>query len=374
MAWITKKTTSKGETRYLVGWREPDGTRKHESRRTKAEADRLKRQVEDQLDRNEYTPKADRDVPLGKYIEDLIASDESLGVMKGSTAYGYRKDLHVHIAPVLGHRPIGKVTVDDLRKFFGSLNTAHVGPSAKAKVYRLLAKAFNTAEKEGRLSRSPLKAIPRPKEPRTEKQIPTIDNVVAIADAADPAYRVPILVAAFAGLRSGEVGGLRRQDVDFERREIKVRQAVRTEGGQRVIGELKTPASRRTLPVGTLVDEIARHIELFPPADDGRIFTTNGSKGVVTHGTMNKAVHAAAARAGIEPVPNAHLLRHFTASLLIQKRANIKQIQKFMGHASAKETLDTYADLFPGDLDELAVITDQARLGAKAVPVLVAAS
>ena len=55
MAWITKKTTSKGETRYLVGWREPDGTRKHESRRTKAEADRLKRQVEDQLDRNEYT-------------------------------------------------------------------------------------------------------------------------------------------------------------------------------------------------------------------------------------------------------------------------------------------------------------------------------
>ena len=35
-------------------------------------------------------------------------------------------------------------------------------------------------------------------------------------------------------------------------------------------------------------------------------------------------------------------------------------------------TLDTYADLFPEDLDELAVITDQARLGARAVASLVA--
>jgi integrase len=371
MAWITKKTTSKGETRYLVGWREPDGTRKHESRRTKAEADRLKRQVETQIDHGEYVPKSNREVPLATYISDLIASDESLGAMRGSTAYGYRKDLKVHIAPVLGNRPIGNITTDQLRKFFGDLEC---GPSAKAKVYRLLAKAFNTAFKEGRLPRSPLKAIARPKEPRTEKSLPTLDDVAAIADAADPAYRVPILVAAFTGLRSGEIGGLRLQDVDFEGRKINVRQAVRTEGGQRVIGELKTDKSRRTIPVGSLTEEIARHIELFPPADDGRIFTTNGHKGIVTHGTMNKAVHAAAKRAGVEPAPNAHLLRHFTASLLIRAGANVKQVQKFMGHATAKETLDTYADLWPEDLDELAVITDRARLQVTTAPQLVEVS
>ena len=371
MAWIDKRTTSKGEVRYLVGWREPDGTRKHESRRTKAEADRLKRQIEDQLDKNEYVQKANREVPLATYISDLIASDESVGVMRGSTAYGYRKDLTVHIAPAIGQRPIGNITTDQLRQFFGNLKC---GPSAKAKVHRLLAKAFNTAVKEGRLPRSPLAAIPRPKEPRTEKPLPTIDNVAAIADAADPAYRVPILVAAFAGLRSGEIGGLRLQDIDFEQRKINVRQAVRTEGGQRVIGELKSDSSRRTLPVGSITDEIARHIELFPPADDGRIFTTNGHKGIVTHGTMNKAVRAAATRAGVEPVPNAHLLRHFTASLLIRAGASIKQVQRFMGHATATMTLDTYADLWPEDLNELAVITDRARLQVTTAPQLVEAS
>jgi integrase len=49
------------------------------------------------------------------------------------------------------------------------------------------------------------------------------------------------------------------------------------------------------------------------------------------------------------------------ASLAISAGANIKVLQRMLGHASAAMTLDRYADLFEDDLDTVAVVLDQAR-------------
>jgi hypothetical protein len=46
-----------------------------------------------------------------------------------------------------------------------------------------------------------------------------------------------------------------------------------------------------------------------------------------------------------------HDLRHTAASLAISAGANVKAVQKMLGHASAAMTLDVYADLFDDDLD-----------------------
>ncbi|WP_263407433.1 tyrosine-type recombinase/integrase [Arthrobacter sp. NicSoilC12] len=55
-----------------------------------------------------------------------------------------------------------------------------------------------------------------------------------------------------------------------------------------------------------------------------------------------------------------HDLRHTAASLAISAGANVKSVQAMLGHASATMTLDTYADLFPDDLDAVAVALDAA--------------
>jgi hypothetical protein len=39
--------------------------------------------------------------------------------------------------------------------------------------------------------------------------------------------------------------------------------------------------------------------------------------------------------------------------------ANVKALQRMLGHSSAKETLDTYADLFDDDLDSVAAALDR---------------
>lgn len=56
-----------------------------------------------------------------------------------------------------------------------------------------------------------------------------------------------------------------------------------------------------------------------------------------------------------------HDLRHTAASLAISAGANVKAVQRMLGHASAAMTLDTYAELFEDDLDSVAVALDSQR-------------
>ena len=54
-----------------------------------------------------------------------------------------------------------------------------------------------------------------------------------------------------------------------------------------------------------------------------------------------------------------HDLRHTAASLAVAAGANVKAVQRMLGHASAAMTLDVYADLFDDDLDAVADALDR---------------
>ena len=62
-----------------------------------------------------------------------------------------------------------------------------------------------------------------------------------------------------------------------------------------------------------------------------------------------------------------HDLRHTAASLAISAGANVKVVQKLLGHASAAMTLDTYADLFDDDLNAVAVRLNEAAISSNVV-------
>jgi integrase len=61
-----------------------------------------------------------------------------------------------------------------------------------------------------------------------------------------------------------------------------------------------------------------------------------------------------------------HDLRHTAASLAVQAGANVKAVQRMLGHASAAMTLDVYAGLFGDDLDAVADRLDEAAARARA--------
>jgi integrase len=59
-----------------------------------------------------------------------------------------------------------------------------------------------------------------------------------------------------------------------------------------------------------------------------------------------------------------HDLRHTAASLAISSGANVKGVQRVLGHASAAMTLDVYADLFDDDLEAVSTALNTARSAA----------
>lgn len=63
-------------------------------------------------------------------------------------------------------------------------------------------------------------------------------------------------------------------------------------------------------------------------------------------------------RAGLPEWATPHDLRHNYASLLIRSGASIKVVQRRLGHASAKTTLDTYGHLFPDEDDRTRLAVD----------------
>jgi hypothetical protein len=61
-----------------------------------------------------------------------------------------------------------------------------------------------------------------------------------------------------------------------------------------------------------------------------------------------------------------HDSRHTAASLAVAAGANVKAVQRMLGHASAAMTLDVYADLFGDDMDAVADRLDEAAAASRA--------
>jgi integrase len=73
-----------------------------------------------------------------------------------------------------------------------------------------------------------------------------------------------------------------------------------------------------------------------------------------------------AATTPVFPTITPHDLRHTAASLAVSSGANIKAVQRMLGHAKASMKLDVYADLFDEDLDVVADRLDTAIKSASA--------
>jgi integrase len=125
----------------------------------------------------------------------------------------------------------------------------------------------------------------------------------------------------------------------------------------------------RTVPVPVFVARLLE-TEIADRDSTALVFESVRSGGYLTLGqaryTFTKAVTTVG---GIDGV-RLHDLRHTCASLAISAGANVKVVQKLLGHKSAVLTLDRYGHLFPDDLDTVADAFDSAADAVRTVTVL----
>lgn len=340
MAWIEKRGK-----KYLVRWREPDGTSASEAVPDRTTARRRKAEVEGDLLRGTYTSKERREQPFAAYAADVLASSLRL---KDSTRYAYERILRKHLNPVLGQVPIGEVDEALVRRLFARLEPPTAATQARVK--QVLSRVLNQAFREGLLARNPIHAVDVAPVRRREITVLSPEEVEALAGAIDPRFRALVLLAAWGGLRVGELGALRPEDIDHYRSVVHVRQALSEAGGHITVGAPKTRGSKRTVAVPRFVmAELAKHQLAYPHPE--RVFTMPSGYWV-THQTLWPFWKAARDAVGVQA--RFHDLRHTAVALAIRQGAHPKAIQSRMGHATITMTMDTYGHLFPGVDEDLA--------------------
>ncbi len=130
----------------------------------------------------------------------------------------YELNLRRHVLPQLGDLELSAITTAQVRAWrAGLLRNERLSPGTVTKAYRLLHGMLATAVEDELVVRNPCVVRGASAERSAERPIATIPQVLALADAIDPPYRLFVLLAGFTGLRLGELRALRRDRLDLER-------------------------------------------------------------------------------------------------------------------------------------------------------------
>ncbi len=172
-----------------------------------------------------------------------------------------------HIAGTpLGSRRLAAVTPSEVQSW-ASDRARVLAPSTLRNLVSLLRSVYASAVLDRLCASSPVVRLTLPTA-RRERLVPlTVDQVRGLAAAMPARNRAMVITQAGLGLRIGELLGLRAQDVNFLGRTVRIECQIAPAARTRT--DVKTPTSRRTLPLPQVVaDALAAHIGF--PASGGR--------------------------------------------------------------------------------------------------------
>jgi integrase len=261
---------------------------------------------------------------------------------------------------------LSRLSMPMVETFKDELLDKGVSAATARKILTSLKTAITEAQRRGLVSQNVAADVRYGKRKRRSivegDSIPTKAELQTILAKAGQWY--PLLVtAAFTGMRSSELRGLRWGDVDFDGQVLHVR---RRADYRREIGDPKSAAGTRTIP---LIDLVANALRMhrvsskWSGADD-YVFCNSAGRITFHNSIQDRGFIPVQVNAGIDPARyGLHSFRHFYASWLIDLRHySPKEIQTMLGHATLAMTFDTYGHLLKKSEAEEQV--DRAKLEA----------
>lgn len=428
-----KRTTRTGSTTYVARWYSADG-REHSKRgfKTKKAAEAFETEANYRKQHGVVFDPARGAITFREAGRAWL--DSRQGDLKPSTFDGYRYALadtakrrgdmrQLGIDAVFGGYPVNTISREDIQAWVQRMLDAGKKPSTVRHAFWIVRMVLEQAVIDNRLPSNPAEYVKLPTDHSVNggkpgvvddpSQFLTPSQVQALVDALPWPYNVYAHVAAWSGLRAGELCGLQVGDIDLpvpnattRLGALRVERTVRVIGGELKYLTPKTKGSRRRVPLTTETTALLRdYLRDHPQADkpDAPLFPNmhltvprpTGVKTKITakagakvsaaerqavalatltvadaearlvldwdkplrHGVFYKAVYRpgvlrANRQAGYAALPPGltwHALRHTYASLCVAAGIPTVKVSRFMGHAKPSTTESIYMHLFADD-------------------------
>jgi integrase len=310
------------------------------------------------------------------------------------TIAGYRSILDTLVLPRWGETAVRDIAYPDLSAWFAGLSVdgSQAGTALSAsrirQTHQLMGSIYKYAVRAGLASKNVIAEIDArnelPNEQAREMQYLTHRQLLDLAGSTGR-YQTLTLVLGYCGLRFSEAAALRR--VSVKDGKLMIRESATWVAGKGMVTSGTKTGKIREVAVpppvwARLIAELPADANVLVfPGRNGQNLTLGQYRWVFDAAVRELRKSAEAKRqADMEagnldehgqprtpefPVISPHALRHTAASLLIKTGANIKVVQRQLGHATASMTLDRYGHLYSDDLNEAARALGEAMKAAQ---------
>lgn len=292
------------------------------------------------------------------------------GSVKPSTFEGYERMIRNHLKPEMGHRKLKSLAPDHVQYFYQKKLEAGLAPGTVRLMHGILHGALDQAVKCGSVSRNVCKAVTPPKPNPEEIKPLDAENAKRLLGAAGrDRLEALYVLAVTAGLRVGELLGLKWEDLDLG--EAGVLRVRRTRSQARTGPTFTTPKNgkgRNIRLTRQAIEALKAHkatqnAERLKAGslwqDNDLIFCTHAGRALDFRNLATASFKPLLKRASIPDI-RFHDLRHTCATLLLSRGHHPKLVQDLLGHASVAMTLDRYSHVLPGMGDQTAAAMEAA--------------
>jgi integrase len=330
--------------------------------RTKGDAQAWLSGVETDIRRGVWVNPSEGRQTLGYWAERWLATTVHL---RATTRRGYEVALRTHVLPTFGSQPVSRIDQPAVKAWVAELAHRGSAPGTIAGARKVLRLILGTAVDAQALATNPCDRVRVPRGRREEMHFLSAEQVEALADAIEhpplrpaghgasptgrhhfPEYAALVRLAAYSGLRAGEIAGLRVRRLDLLKGKAEVAETLTDVDGTLVSNATTKSGKVRTVPIPRFIaDEVAPLLAGKSP--DDYVFTSPEG-GPLRHSNFyRRRFRPAVERAGLPDGVRFHDLRHTYAGFLIAEGAHPKAIMERMGHSSITVTLDRYGHLLP---------------------------
>ncbi|MDX3094555.1 tyrosine-type recombinase/integrase [Streptomyces sp. ME19-03-3] len=324
--------------RWQVRYRDPETAQLRSAEKTyatKTDAEVALTHVEADITRGQWSDPDAGKLSFGDYAVAWLKDRK----MAARTRERHESVVRLHLLPAFGDRPLASITTAQVRAWRTACLT-RTGEPTVVKAYQVLRAILNTAVDDELIRRNPCRVKGADRYDVPERPVLTVAEVYAVADAMSSRYRLLVLLAAFTGLRFGELASLRRRDVDTAKAVLMVRRSqAEMQTGALFDKAPKSDAGIRPVAFPSeLLPDVQSHLDTYAgPGRDGHVFL-GPRGGQLRRSNFRDDWIRARTKAGVTADVHFHDLRH-TGNTLAASGASLRELMTRMGHSTPRAAL-----------------------------------